>query len=183
MDRRQRKTREAIYGAFVQLLSKKSFDKITVGEIIELADVGRATFYAHFETKDYLLKGLLAELFDHIFETEDGEKGMHRHIFDCEAPNSVYLHLFQHLQKNDNNVGKLLVCENTDLVMQYFKNSVRKLVEKHLGDFELKKPQAVPETFWVNYITETLVETARWWMGQGMKESPEEITEYFLAVV
>ena len=54
MDRRQRKTRQAIFAAFTQLLSQKDFGDITVGEIIATADVGRATFYAHFETKDYL---------------------------------------------------------------------------------------------------------------------------------
>ena len=35
MDRRQRKTREAIFNAFTELLSKKDFNQITVGEIIE----------------------------------------------------------------------------------------------------------------------------------------------------
>ena len=33
MDRRQRKTRESIFSAFTELLSKKDFDKITVGEM------------------------------------------------------------------------------------------------------------------------------------------------------
>ena len=56
MDRRIRKTREAIFAAFIELLSAKEFAQITVGEIIEKADVGRATFYDHFETKDFLLK-------------------------------------------------------------------------------------------------------------------------------
>ena len=68
MDRRQRKSKEAIFRAFFELLSKKEFNEITVGEIIEKADIARATFYAHFETKEYLLKELLEELFCHIFD-------------------------------------------------------------------------------------------------------------------
>ena len=68
MDRRQRKTREAIFAALMDLLSKRDFGRITVGEIIDRADVGRATFYAHFETKDDLLKALCEELFCHIFD-------------------------------------------------------------------------------------------------------------------
>ena len=63
MDRRQRKTREAIFKAFTELLSRKNFDQMTVGEIIESADIGRATFYSHFETKDYLLEEFCKELF------------------------------------------------------------------------------------------------------------------------
>ena len=55
MDRRQRKTREAIFKAFTELLSQKNFDQITVGEIIESADIGRATFYSHFEQYNSLI--------------------------------------------------------------------------------------------------------------------------------
>ena len=63
MDRRQRKTREAIFAAFADLLAEKDFGQITVGEVITRADVGRATFYAHFETKEHLLQALCEELF------------------------------------------------------------------------------------------------------------------------
>ena len=58
MDRRQRKTREAIFRAFTSLLSNKEFGQITVGQIIQQADVGRATFYALFEQFPRLWPGL-----------------------------------------------------------------------------------------------------------------------------
>lgn len=179
MDRRQRKTREAIFKAFTELLTEKNFEKITVGEIIDRADVGRATFYAHFETKDYLLKELCGELFCHIFDAINKEE--HKHIFECDAPESAFLHLFQHLERNDNNILKLLSCRNNELFLKYFKDNLKKLIKNQLHLFEMKKD--IPDSFWLNHITSVLVETIRWWIDNGRQESPETITEYFFLVV
>ena len=183
MDRRQRRTREAIFGAFIDLLSEKDYSKITVGEIIESADVGRATFYSHFETKDYLLKEMCEELFCHVFDSMNHEHSDHRHIFDCDAPDSVFLHLFQHLLKNDNNILTLLSGQNNELFLRYFKDNLKKVAESQLPQFAERKSESLPDSFWINHIASTFVETLRWWVDNGMKETPEVITEYFYLTV
>ena len=183
MDRRQRKSREAIFKAFTDLLSKNSFAQITVGEIIEKADVGRATFYAHFETKDQLLKELCEELFCHMFDSMSEQKPNHRHIFDCDEEGSVFLHLFRHLSQNDNNILRLLVYQNNELFLKYFKDNLLKLAESQLPMFKNRKDDMLPQSFWVNHIACTFIETVRWWIANGMEQSPEEITEYFYLAV
>lgn len=183
MDRRQRKTREAIFNAFIALLSKKDFSQITVGEIIEKADVGRATFYSHFETKDFLLKELCEELFCHIFDSAREEKGNHRHIFDCDAPESVFLHLFLHLQKNDNNILELLSSQNNELFLRYFRSNLERLAENQKVLFAPRKNEKIPERFWIRHIASTFVDTLKWWVENGMKESAEEITDIFFMAV
>lgn len=183
MDRRQRKSREAIFKAFTDLLSKKDFNSITVGEIIERADIGRATFYSHFETKDFLLKEFCEELFCHIFDTENHENHNHKHIFDCDGTDSAFLHLFRHLEKNDNNILALLSSQNNELFLKYFKINLDILIESHIKMFEEKKPEGIPDAFWKNHIVTTFAETIKWWVDNKMKVSPEEITEYFFKVV
>ena len=49
--------------------------------------------------------------------------------------------------------------------------------------FLSRKNNKLPDTFWVNHIASTFVETVRWWIENGMKESPEAITEYFYLAV
>ncbi len=183
MDRRQRKTREAIFAAFIELLSKKDFGQITVGEIIERADVGRATFYSHFETKDFLLKELCGELFCHVLDAISVEPVAHKHIFECDAPRPVFLHLFEHFKNNDNHILKLLSCQNNELFLQYFKSNLKQLATSQLVLFEERRNPKLPEEFWVNHIVSTFVETVKWWVDHGMKESPEMITEYFYLAV
>ena len=67
-DRRVSKTKKAIYQAFLQLLNDKGYDATTVQDIIDLADVGRSTFYCHYESKELLLDELCRYLFHHLFE-------------------------------------------------------------------------------------------------------------------
>lgn len=183
MDRRQRKSREAIFSAFTELLSKKDFGQITVGEIIARADVGRATFYAHFETKDALLQSLCEELFCHIFDAMNGESNAHRHIFGCEAPDSVFLHLFRHLEKNDNNILKLLASQNNDLFLLYFKNGLQRLIKERWDEFSSQKSEKIPEDLWITHISSVFVETVRWWVDTDMRQTPETVTEYFYLLV
>ncbi len=183
MDRRQRKTRDAIFKAFIALLSHTHYEQITVGAIIEEADIGRSTFYAHFETKDALLHALCKELFAHIFETNTGGTAAHSRIFDCDETGSVALHLLTHLQADDNHIAKLLLCPNNDLFLRYFKEELMERIQKQSSLFCARRPQDVPEDFWIDHAASVFVNTVWWWASNGMREPAETICRYYLAAL
>ncbi|MFI8976419.1 TetR/AcrR family transcriptional regulator [Nocardia asteroides] len=54
-DRRVRRTRDNLHRALIELMIERGYDRVTVSDVIERADVGRSTFYAHYRDKDDLL--------------------------------------------------------------------------------------------------------------------------------
>jgi AcrR family transcriptional regulator len=61
-DRRVGKTRKALREALTDLILERGYESVTVQDLIDRADVGRSTFYAHFIDKDDLLMSIFAEL-------------------------------------------------------------------------------------------------------------------------
>lgn len=68
-DKRVERTRQALFGAFFELVTGGRYDEMKVDDIVRRAGVGRSTFYEHFKSKDDLLAeslkgpfGLLADV-------------------------------------------------------------------------------------------------------------------------
>ena len=66
-DRRVQKTRKLLQDSLIALVSEKGYESVTIREILDKANVGRSTFYAHFQDKDQLLRSILDRL-DELFE-------------------------------------------------------------------------------------------------------------------
>ena len=174
MDRRQQKTRAAIFSAFSALLSEKPYSKITIQDIIDRANIGRSTFYAHFEAKDSLLKEMCSELFDHIIEGVMHDNVPSDAHMAPGVPDPVFCHLLQHIDAN--------TSESSDIFLRFFKSSLDRLISSYL--LKDRKPSCpVPEEFLLNHISGSFVEMVQWWVRRNMKETPEELDAYFRAVI
>ncbi len=152
-------------------------------EIIDTANVGRTTFYAHFETKDELLKSLCEELFGHIIGSAIDCTHTHGLYSDMPALKSVFCHLLQYLQENNNNIPALLSGENNEIFLRYFKNSLNELIKTQFVNQSRKSNTDTPQDFLVNHISDSFVEMVLWWIMGRMKQSPEELDQYFRAVI
>jgi AcrR family transcriptional regulator len=66
--RRVLRTRATIEEAFVDLVLEKGYDKVSVEDITNKADVARATFYAHYTNKEALLSAVFSRLIEGLGE-------------------------------------------------------------------------------------------------------------------
>jgi AcrR family transcriptional regulator len=183
MDRRQRKTREAIFDAFSKLLIHNSYSQITVQEIIDEANVGRTTFYAHFPTKDDLLREMCAELFEHVFSHKPEAESTHDFSMATGDPKTIVTHILYHLREHGRTMIILLTCENGELFQRYFHQYFHELVTLHMFRGNTRKNTIVPDDFLIDHISGSFVNLVRWWLKNQMKQPPEEIAEYFWAVI
>ncbi|MFT3983611.1 MAG: TetR/AcrR family transcriptional regulator [Lachnospiraceae bacterium] len=183
MDRRQRKTREAIFNAFSELLMHSSYSQITVQEIIDRANVGRTTFYAHFPTKDDLLREMCAEMFAHVFSEAPEAELTHDFSMAAGNPNAIVTHILYHLREHGRTMIVLLTCESGELFQRYFHEYFNALVTRHILSKGTCQNTVLPEGFLVEHISGSFVNLVRWWLKNNMKQSPEEIAEYFAAVI
>src|SRR5687767_5953143 len=53
-DRRVQRSRELLQQALIELISDRRYDAITIQDIVDRANVGRTTFYLHYNSKDDL---------------------------------------------------------------------------------------------------------------------------------
>lgn len=178
MDRRQRKTRNAIFQAFSSLLSEKHYSRITIQDIIDRAYVGRTTFYAHFETKEDLLNQMCEDIFSHVFSAV-GRREAHHDFSSQPATLSVELtHLLYHLKERPE-IARLVAGESSDIFLKYFKAQLKKAFD---GMKELF-PDSVPKEYAEIFYVTSFAELVSAWLQKDCLETPETIVAYYFQLI
>src|SRR3954467_8818375 len=67
-DRRSERTRQLLNGALIELMLEQRYDEITVQDIIDRANIGRSTFYAHYLDKEDLMVSGFTRVLDTLSE-------------------------------------------------------------------------------------------------------------------
>ena len=176
MDRRQRKTRKAVFDAFAALLEEKRYSNITVQDIINRADISRSTFYSHFETRDELLKALCDEIFEHVFSEDLSKEASHDFSGRKRDLQEEMTHMLHHLKDDSRYISRILSCESGEIFMNYFKDYLEDVFQDALE----KVDTDIPKDYMLNHMVCDFAETVRWWM-KNPKYTPEEISGFFFS--
>lgn len=177
-DRRVERTQQLLETALLSLIKEQEFDAISVQEIIDRANVGRATFYAHYDNKEDLLEtgfeGLLATLRERQREARSRGSGTDEELFAFSR------HLLAHANEH-RAIFPAMVSKRGGALIQHL---LRQLLVKVVRD-DVKAMRAqiaarqLPEEAIVQFIAGGLFGLLMWWLSGKMRLSVEEVNEIF----
>jgi AcrR family transcriptional regulator len=174
-DRRVRRTRNLLRNALFELILEKGYDRITVQDIIDRADIGRSTFYAHFTDKDDLLLSGLEE-FGAAFEDN-----LNRHFANRADP-SPALPVFRHAYENRDLYRAMAGKRGADVLHEGLRRHIAEAMGRHLGGAIPADDSTLPSEVTVEFVVSALLGLLTWWLDNGMPYSPEKMADMYMTL-
>jgi AcrR family transcriptional regulator len=170
-DRRVRYTLMVIRQSFIKLLWQKPISNITIKEICEIADVNRATFYAHYLDQYDLLHQIENDVIDDI--------NQYLNSYDLkkmsEAPAEMLEKILEYIKENADLFNLLLLNPNGDV---QFREEITKIIgQQHfLAITSDKEDSKYVYLFFANGAIGVILK----WLKDGTKKPVNEIAALIL---
>lgn len=168
-DRRVQRTRRSLRDALISLLVERGWDDINIQVLCERADIGRSTFYLHFQNKEQLLVSgfddLRAGLRAQPVIANDGTSGLLPFVRG----------LIEHVYEQRTLFRAVIGRRSGHIVQKRFREMVNQLVEEEIP---------LPATGWkrdagARYVAGAFVELLAWWVDAGNARTADDIEHLF----
>ncbi|GHO85712.1 TetR/AcrR family transcriptional regulator [Dictyobacter formicarum] len=171
-DRRSQRTRSLVTTAMMALLSQKRYDQITVGDLLERANIGRSTFYSHYFDKEDVLADLVKQQ-SVLISQRFSRREAGQHLIPA-------LEFFEHFQEHYPLLHALLREHAGEIVWETAQECLKQSLEQALP-LVCPDPEAlsIPLPMIAQYLSEAFLGLLKWWLSADMPSSPEEMERIF----
>ena len=185
MDRRSARTDKLLKDALIKLMNEKGFEKISVKDLTEEADINRATFYLHYKDKYDLLEQFEKKILMEMNEIKENIAKNYPNNFilpsDKERLSPVFVFVYSYIKENAAFM-KVVLGPNGDLRFQMqIKNFIEDSFAENMAIYHkidkayLKYVATVASSAQLGVIQK--------WLSTGMKETPEELASIVSEVI
>ncbi len=160
------------------LILEKGYAAITVQDILDRANLGRSTFYAHYRDKDDLLVSQF-EHFKEMFEGFDAQ-GLRGKAGLGSADFAPSLGFFRHAGEQHRLYKALVGKQGGEMVKEYLYRYISDLIRGHLRKrFPDDRRLTVPREVLVHYLTTSFLALLTWWLDHDMPYTAEQMNEMY----
>ena len=169
-DRRVQRTRRALRDALLSLLPESGWDDISVQDLCERADVGRSTFYLHFQNKEELLVGGLSDLRSML-------RAQAITVGDARPGVLTFVRgLIDHVDEQRKLFRSIVGRRSGHTGQIRFREMVMRLVAEEIA---LHAAGGWQRDAGARYVGGALVELLAWWVDASKARSADDIERYF----
>jgi AcrR family transcriptional regulator len=174
-DRRVLKTKAALRDAMLDLMALRGWDELTIQEICDHANVGRSTFYVHYQSKEDLLSEGLNELRDMI-----AAQGADTEHAGCHFLAGLLSHMAQQRDVFRAAIGR----RSGHGVARRFRHMVFQLV---VIELKRRRHPAAAHPWMAMFVAGGIVEAMAWWVDApeppSIDDMRRELDELALAAL
>lgn len=169
--RQVQRTQMLVLSALLELLNEITYDRVTIQQVCDRANVGRSTFYAHFQSKDDLLRFGFDQALS-LFVSELAIDSINGKLEWNALP------FLQHVRGHFNLYRTLLLGTGyTTLTQDGVRDLASKISERISGPLE------VPVDFIGYMMASSGLSLIKFWLDRRMPESPEVMNAYFQQLI
>jgi len=180
-DRRIQRTRQLLHEALIALILEKGYDAITLQDILERANLGRSTFYAHYRDKEDLLLSGFQALFD-AFQKEYLQVASP--LADpVQAGRDLSLFFFRHAGSHHGLFRAMIGEQGSKRIIEhtqaYLTQLIRSAITTRLGD----RQQDLPVDLLAHYAASSFLSLLTWWLDHDLPYTPEQMDTLYQRLV
>ncbi|MDG4892995.1 TetR/AcrR family transcriptional regulator [Mesorhizobium sp. WSM4976] len=179
IDRRSARTRKALHQALLELMLRKGYEALSVQDIIDEADVGRSTFYAHYTGKEDLLRSGFQMLREELTEARSashaGAEASH------DDPLRFSAAMFEHAARYADHFRTMIGGRGGAVAENEIRLILSEMVRQELSS--TLQDDAIPRDFVVQFVVGTFLTALNWWFERKPKLSPSQVDAMFRSLV
>lgn len=176
VDRRIQRTRQLLHGSLMALIQEKGFEVLSVQDIIDRANVGRATFYAHFDSKEDLLASGIENLRGTLKERQRQARSAGG---SDERPFAFSRELFTHANEHRTVFRAMVGKRSGAVVQQLLQKMLVDLVREEVKETWAEKENETPVEAVAQFIGGGLFGLLMWWGNGKMRMAVDEVDAMF----
>lgn len=182
---KNKKTKALIQQAFLHMLTSKTFEAVTVGDIAKQAGINRGTFYLHYLDKFDLLDQIETHLFEtlgtHIDELHANSSGTLTFEHGQEQLASA---LFRSIQVQAPILKIFLSNRGRAGFHMRFRDAFAEKVRYHLlQNDSIRRYLHVPLDYFLSFITSAFLGLIEQWVQNDFDKTPEQMTELYIDII
>jgi AcrR family transcriptional regulator len=179
IDRRKQRTRSLLRDALIALILEKGYDAVTVQDITDRANLGRATFYLHYPDKDALLVSMLEDIQTEILQ-QVGTISESGFLADGQSP-SVYA--FKYAEENADFHRAMLGSSGLANAFTRYRKSSASQIQAQLEALLPTDKSPVSTELISNFVVGALNALMIWWLESDRAYSAEDMARIYHQLV